>query len=745
MTASPPQIDSLIEAMSPAEKLTLVHGTAPSDPFSQPAVGYLEGLPEHGIEPLRFADGPLGVRSGAATAFPAALGLGATFDPGLAEAFGQAVGAEARAKAIDVVLAPGCNLIRVPHCGRAFEYFGEDPHHSARLTAGVVEGIQSAGPVATPKHYVANNQEHDRVRISAQVSERALRELYLPAFEAAIEAADAGAIMAAYNRINGTYACEHDALLRLLKDEFGFDGPVMSDWWAVQDPVAAAAAGLDLEMPGTTVLQLLPMNNPDLEILHRIGTVWPAGVPGPAELVSWLARRAAGPGGVPEPTDSLYGTALPDAVSEGGLSEDRLDEMVRRVLTLHHRVGALEGTDRQQAGGDVDWAAHRDLAYRIATQSAVLLTNEADTLPLDEEVALSVFGPAIDDPRLGGGGSSAVAPRESVTPLAGLRARGEGRVHAGDYHPPIDRGKLFDVSFNPLDREAGLDTTGVAATAVRGDVAVVLAEDSTTEGRDRASLSLPGHQDQLIETVAAAAEKTVVVLQTAGAVELPWLSAVDAVLALWYPGQEAGRAIAAVLYGDVDPGGRLPVTFAPAEAYPTSPTERYPGVEHAAGYPTARYGEGVFVGYRYFDAHDQTPTFPFGHGHSYTSFVYDDLAVTGTVTPGCLADGGSATATVSVRVTNTGARPGREVVQCYLREPDPPLPRPPRELVGFESLGLDPGESAAVTFDLDGRAFAYWNAGEADTDGGWTIGSQQFVVAVGRSAWDIRTSARIES
>lgn len=730
----------LVDALRTEEKLRLVRGTVPDGGEDVPTgtTGHLPAVDRLGIELVRMVDGPVGVRGSEATAFPAATAVAAAFDTGLAERFGAAMGRETRERDIDVLLAPGCNLVRVPQCGRIFEYFGEDPHHNARTTAAVVRGIQSAGVAATPKHYVANNQEYERATVSSELGERPLRELYLPAFEAAVDAG-AGAVMSAYNRINGTRASEHGQLQdAVLKDEFGFDGPVLSDWWAVADGVAAATGGLDIEMPGVDLLPLMAMVENGAEPLRWLDARWPDALPGVDDLVRRGFQRHADPGGMPTPTTSLFEAALPAALADGRLDEARLDEMVRRALTLHERVGALDGGTRRVV--DVDLDAHRELAREVAVRGSVLLAND-DTLPLDPSASVALLGPNVAEARLGGGGSSEVTPHATVSPAEALRDRSEGRVRVEHGHPPVDSPSLFDPREDLRARLLPGRNSSVAdaAAAARGaDVAVVVVGDAATESADR-SLTLPGEQDRLVATVADAAARTVVVLQTGGPVELPWLDAVDAVLATWYPGQETGDALAAVLYGDRDPGGRLPITFgAGAGDYPANSTARYPGTPGAAGYVEARYDEGVFVGYRHFDARGIEPMFPFGHGLSYADFAYTDLSVAvDAVNAASAVPGGDAAGTATVTVENVGDRAGREVVQAYVRPPETGVERPPRELAGYAAVDLDAGESRTVEVGLDARAFGHH-------DDGWTVPGGPFTLAVGRSSRDARLTERVD-
>ena len=687
-------IDTLLTELTRAEKLSLVRG-AP-DPQER-ATGYLPGVPRLDIPPLRLVDGPLGIRAEGerATAFPATLSAAATFDPDLARDQGAAMAREARAHDQDALLAPGVNLVRVPHCGRNFEYLSEDPVLASDLSRALVSGIESEDVLATVKHFVANNQETQRTTVSADVDERTLRELYLPPFRAAVEAG-VGSVMTAYNRVNGTHMSDHEHLVGdVLKGEWGFAGYVVSDWYGLETTVGAATAGLDVEMPGV-----------------------PSGPDDPNEEFEW-------PDGIPDGSRAgLFGEPLGNAIDDGRVSPDRLDDMVRRVLGQMARIGLLDGRDRP---GELDSERHRDLARTVAARGTVLLDNDG-VLPLSDDADVTLVGPHVHEAKLGGGGSSETTPFHSVTPVDGLTARADGSVTAARGIPEIESVSLFDllpfVESGHSTDDAGPDEDSslddAVAAAEDADVAVVCARDATTEARDRDSLALPGRQDELIEAVADANDRTVVVLRTGGPVETPWRDDVAAVVEQWYPGQADGAALADVLYGDRDPGGRLPVTFAPEDAYPTSDERRFPGTDGVA-----HYDEGVFVGYRHFDAVDDEPAYPFGHGDSYTTFGYGDVTA--------VSD-----ATVEVTVENTGDRAGREVVQAYVRPPTVEgVARPEREFAGARSVALDAGESRTVSVDLDELAHSRY-------DDGWTVDSGRYTVEVGRSVADVRTTVGID-
>jgi beta-glucosidase len=613
-------------------------------------------VPDHGIESITLSDGPHGLRvksgdqvgiSGSvpATCFPTASALGSSWDPDLAREVGSAIGLEARAQGVAVVLGPGINIKRSPLCGRNFEYFSEDPHLAGRLGAALVEGLQSQHVGATVKHFAANNQETDRLRVSADVDERTLREIYLAAFEHVVTAAKPWAVMCAYNKINGTYASEHRWLLTdVLRDEWGFDGLVMSDWGAVHDRVAALKAGLDLEMP------------PDLE--------------GSAK-------------------------ALVDAVSEGSLDESVLDRSVTRVRRLAERARL-----RQPAQVDAD--AHHALARRAAGESIVLLKNDGGVLPLADAPGrtVAVVGALARTPRFQGAGSSQVNPTRVDVPLDELAA----------------------ALPSTTVRFAG-DTADEAVRGAQGaDVVVAflgLPPDAESEGFDRTHIDLPPEQLELLSSVAGLGTPVVVVLANGSAVRTsPWDRQADAVLECWLAGQASGGAIADVLTGAVNPSGRLTETI-PVRLQDSPSFLNFPGEQGHV-----RYGEGVFVGYRGFDAAELPVAYPFGHGLSYTAFEYRDLQAH--------ADG--ATATVSCTVANVGERDGCEVVQLYVGDPEASVARPPRELKRFAKVSLAAGESRQVTFVLDERDLAFWST----LDGRWVVEPGAFEIAVGASSRDLR-------
>ncbi len=629
-------------------------------------------VPEQGVEALVVSDGPHGLRrqpdggdhvglggSLPATCFPPAVALGSAWDPELARAVGAAIGREARAQGVAVVLGPGINIKRSPLCGRNFEYVSEDPHLAGRVAAGLVEGLQSEGVGACVKHFAANNQETERLRVSAEVDERTLREIYLPAFEHVIRSARPWTVMCAYNKINGTYASQHRWLLTdVLRDEWGFDGLVMSDWGAVADRVPALAAGLDLEMP------------PHLGVSDR---------------------------------------AIVDAVADGSLPEDVLDTAVARVLQLVER--ARGRTPAAMADDE-----HHALARRAAAACMVLLRNDDGVLPLAKPGRVAVVGAFATTPRYQGAGSSQVNPTRVDSPLDALVAA------------LPDTKVAYAPGFGVDDTS---DDTALADEAVRAavgaDIVVAflgLPASAESEGFDRTHIDLPQAQTDLLARLGDTGVPVVVVLANGSAVSTrPWEQHAAAVLECWLGGQAVGGAIADVLTGAVDPGGRLAETI-PLRLEDTPSHLNFPGEEGHV-----RYGEGVFVGYRGFDAAGREVAYPFGHGLSYTTFAYRDLAIEVSGTD----------VTVEVTVVNTGERAGREVVQLYVGDPQAAVARPPRELKGFSAVELAAGEERRVTFVLGARDLSYWSSAER----AWVLEGGEFRIDVGASSRDIRLSATI--
>ncbi|MEV0417281.1 beta-glucosidase family protein [Streptosporangium canum] len=645
------RVDRLLGAMTQDEKLNMIRGHG----LALIPRGRVAPVPRLGIPELRMHDGPHGVSDvRGVTAFPAPVTLAATWDTALARRFGAALGAEARGKGVNVYLAPAVDILRVPQSGRAWESFGEDPYLASAMAGEEVAGIRGQNVIATVKHYIGNNQETDRMRVDAVIDERTLREIYYPPFEAAVDAG-AGAVMCAYNKVNGPFACENPQTLTAgLKDSMGFEGWVMSDWLATRSGQKAALAGLDQAMPD----------------------------------------------------DPLFAANLKAGIALGTFPAARLDDMVRRVLTPMFADGLFE-TGYGAPDRDVRTPEHTALARDIAVSGTVLLKNRDGILPLTGGRIAVIGTAAHDNVEITSAGSGRVLPPYVVTPYQGLNARAGGTA---TYSPGDAEGAL------PWDVDKRLREAADAAQ--RADVAVVVVGLSSQEGEDRPDLGLPGNMETLIETVAAANPRTVVVLTAPAQVLMPWADRVKGVVSAFVGGQELGNALASVLYGDADPGGRLPMTFAARAAdYPASTAEQFPGVGHRQV-----YSERLLVGYRHFDATALTPLFPFGHGLSYTSFSYDSLSISG--------------ATVRARVTNTGSRAGVAVPQLYLGFPAE-AGEPPRQLRGFARLRLAPGESATVAFRLPERAFQVW------TPQGWSTVRGDHTVEVGASSRDLPLSGTL--
>ncbi len=627
-----------------------------------------------GIPAVMVSDGPHGLRKQArqgdhlgvndsieAVCFPTACASAASFDRELIRQIGQGVGDACQREEVSVVLGPAVNIKRSPLCGRNFEYFSEDPYLAAEMAVGLIEGVQSRGIGTSVKHFAANNQEHRRMSSNSVVDERTMREIYLPAFEAAVRRARAWTVMCSYNRINGVYASEnHEYLTDILRGEWGFDGYVVSDWGAVSDRVAGIAAGLDLEMPSS--------------------------------------------GGVND-------RRIVEAVRAGRLDEKLVDLAVERILTVNERYLQNKKPD---TGWDME--AQHSLARRLAAECMVLLKNEDGALPLREGRSLAVIGKFAAEPRYQGGGSSHINSFK-VTGLMDALEGVERVTYAQGYDTERD-----EIQDRLIDE---------AIAAARGaDVAVIVAglpDSFESEGYDRAHMRMPDCQNALIERVAEANPNTVVVLYNGSPVEMPWLGKVKAVIEAYLGGQAVGGATKDVLFGNVNPCGRLPESF-PLKLEHNPSYLTYGGEEDMAV-----YNEGVFVGYRYYDKKQMEVLFPFGFGLSYTSFEYRNLRVSAE----SISD--TDTLTVSVDVENTGALPGKEVVQLYVGDRESTVFRPVRELKGFEKVSLAPGEIKTVTFTLDKRAFAYWNAGLHD----WHVETGAFIIEIGRSSRDIALSCAV--
>jgi beta-glucosidase len=638
---------------------------------------YTAPLERLGIPRIMVSDGPHGLRaqpgegdhvgiggSVPATCFPTASALGSSWNPELFRAVGEALGREAKKLGVSVVLGPGINMKRSPLCGRNFEYVSEDPWLAGELATAMVHGTQSQGIGTSLKHYAANNQEDDRLRVSAEVDERTLREIYLPAFERVVKLSQPWTVMCAYNKVNGIYCSEHHWLLtEVLREEWGFEGLVVSDWGAVHDRVAALKGGLDLEMP---------------------------------------------------PNLGVSDAAIVAAVRDGSLDESILDESVSRVL---HLVDRSQPALREDASFDPD--DHHALARRAARESAVLLKNDGNVLPLEPESGstVAVIGEFARTPRYQGAGSSQVNPTRLDVALdelqSALAGRAEVRFAAG-----------FGIGTTDDDEQLLQEAVELASGADHVVVFLGLPGEDESEGFDRTHIDLPTNQLVLLHALAEVHDRLIVILANGGVVRVStWEDRVAAILECWLSGQAAGGAAVDLLLGVANPSGKLAETI-PVRLQDNSSYLNFPGEEGIV-----QYGEGIFIGYRGYDTLIQPVSYPFGFGLSYTSFRIDDVdvSITGSVADGDLA------VTVTASVTNTGRRSGAEVVQVYVGDIEASVARPLRELKGFVKVQLEPGETQQVSCQLDERAFAFWSRRFQR----WVVESGEFMIAIGSSSRDL--------
>ncbi|WP_241557129.1 beta-glucosidase family protein [Croceibacterium ferulae] len=693
--------EALVAQMTLDEKIALLHGLFP--PMAEgktaaeliPSAGHIDSVPRLGIPIVRESDASLGVanqveqrKGDVATALPSALATAATFSPELARAGGMMIGAEARAKRFNVLLAGGVNLTRDPWNGRNFEYFGEDPLLSGMLAGEHIAGVQSNNIVSTVKHFALNAQETGRMVADAQIDEAAFRMSDLLAFQIAIERGQPGSVMCAYNKVNGDWSCENDFLLnQVLKRDWGYRGWVMSDWGGVHSTAKAANAGLDQQ------------SGQELD-------------------------RA-----------EYFGAPLKAAVEREEVPVARIDDMVARYLTGLIGSGAFD-TSVPASAQVPDYARNAGVAQQAAEAGIVLLKNEGGVLPLARTAKrILLIGGAADRGVLSGGGSSQVrsvggAPVE--IPLAYGPAASFVRI---TYHASSPLAALREALPGvQIDYVDGRNLNETLAAARAADLAIIFATQWTTEAQDAPDLRLPDHQDALIAMVAEAQPNMVAVMETGGPVLMPWVDRVPAIVQAWYPGQRGGEAIANVLTGRVNPSGRLPITFPATASQPPRPTpvglDTLSSLEaQAAANPAnvsdyqlssfpVTYGEGADVGYRWYEKSGQRPLFPFGHGLSYTSFAYSDATVMG-------GDGLS----VTVDVSNTGTRPGADVPQLYVTREGSDAPM---RLAAFQRIELSPGETKRVTLTAEPRIIADYDVQQP----GWHIRPGRYRVAIARNAED---------
>jgi beta-glucosidase len=751
----PQRVADVIDHMTLADEITMVEGAGTTNPY----VFYMPGIPSLCIPYLAEEDGPAGVADEmtGVTQLPAGVALAATWDPALANQYGQVIGQEEAGKGAEVNLGPTVNIDRDPRWGRSFEAFTEDPFLNGSMTVNEIDGVQSAGEMSQVKHYAAYNQETNRntPQDNVIVSNRVLHEIYMPAFEAAINQANVASVMCSYAWVNGTDACNNDYLLNsTLKQQWGFQGFVTSDYGALHSTTQA--------LPGT-----------DQE----------------------------------QPFNQYYGTPLETDVQNGTVPQSVVNTMVQRILTQMFRFNLIDNPPSQTTTASVTTPAHVAVATSVADHSATLLKNSASTLPLSASHSgnVAVIGPsASTSPTYGGGGSAYVLPSQTVSPLQGLEDAAGGGTHlsytqglptdsslpaipaadlspayaptpfGGSYSgtltapetgtyvlaisnpcgcytptylslngqqliddpgtPPVDvystavnltAGQTYSIQISgdsgsltwgtPSALAPGIASAVAAAKAAQTAV-VVVSDDTESEATDRLSLDLPSAQNELISAVAAANPHTVVVINAGAPVLMPWLSQVSAVLDTWYPGEVDGTSLARVLFGRVNPGGHLPVTFPTSlSQVPASTPAQFPGTGG-----NVEYSEGLDIGYRWYDAQSLTPLFPFGFGLSYTRFAFSKLEVSPN------AEDGTGQVQVSATVTNVGPRAGSDVAQLYLGDPAA-AGEPPRQLVGFQRVQLAAGQAKRITFTVSPRDTSWWD----DSSNDWSQSTGRYTVDVG--------------
>ena len=688
------KINELIKQMTLEEKVNMIHA---SSSFTS------GGVPRLGIPELVTSDGPHGVRPehgrgwdllnnlpDSSTYLPTGVCLAATWNPQLGYAFGSVLGSEAAYRGKNVILGPGINIIRTALNGRNFEYQSEDPFLVSKMVVGYIKGVQDQGISACVKHYAANNQEVLRHSIDVEMSERALREIYLPGFKAAVQEGNVNTLMASYNKFRGQWAAQNNYLLnQILKKEWGFKGMIISDWDAVNSTMQPAWNGMDLEMG--TDLHMLP--NPKYNKFY-------------------------------------FGDTLVSLVKTGRLPEYLLNDKVRRILYVMYRTNMINGIKNK---GSFNTKEHQQTAAKIAEEGIVLLKNDNNTLPLqkDKIKSIAVIGYNAERKQAMGGGSSQIRAFYEITPLEGLKNQA---------------GKNIKINYSQgykIERGATANAAMIAAAveaAKKSDVAIIVGgwthgynydvwSDNAydAEDYDKPNMNMPFGQDELIKAVQKANPKTIVVLMGGGAIDMTqWVSGAPAILQAWYPGLEGGNALAKIIFGEVNPSGKLPMSFPKKlEDEPAHKLGDYPGDS-----TTVYYYDDIYVGYRYYDTYKVDPQFAFGHGLSYTTFDYGSLNVVSN----------GKTATVTLTVKNTGKVAGADVAQVYIKQENSTLPRPEKELKGFQKIFLQPGEQKTITIELNEGAFQYFN----DVQNEWVMEAGIFDVLVGSSSRMIKLTGKVK-
>lgn len=655
-------IKELIKQMSLEEKASLCSGlnfwnTKPIERLNIPSIMMTDG--PHGLRKQSEGADHLGINESVeATCFPTASALACSFDRDLVKELGIAIGEECQSENVSIVLGPGANIKRSPLCGRNFEYYSEDPYLSSEMAKNQIQGTQSQGIGTSLKHFAANNQEHRRMTIDTIVDERTLREIYLASFETAVKEAQPWTVMCAYNKLNGEYCSENYRLLtEILRNEWGFEGFVVSDWGAVNDRDKGLSSGLELQMPAD--------------------------------------------GGM---GDNL----IVEAVKRNRLSEGVLDEAVERILNIIFK--AVENK-----GENVIYSKekHHELARKIAGECMVLLKNEEKILPLKKEENIAVIGELATKVRYQGGGSSHINPTKVDN------AYEEIVNFAGPENVRYARG--YDLSIDDTIYDLAEEAKKLAIEADKVILFIGLPERYESEGFDRTHLNIPKNQYNLVKTLKSVNENIVVILSNGSPIEMPFVSDVKAILEAYLTGQASGKAICDLLYGEVNPSGKL------AETFPLKLSDNPSYLNFPGEVDKVEYKEGIFVGYRYYDKKAMDVLFPFGYGLSYTNFEYSNLKISKNE----IDD--TEKVTVSVNIKNIGDVFGKEIVQLYIRDKESSVTRPEKELKGFEKIGLEPGEEKEVTFILNKRSFAYYNVDLGD----WHVESGEFEILIGKSSREI--------
>jgi beta-glucosidase len=686
----------VVKEMTLDEKITLLHGTgmrglSPMSPLaaqSDGGAGYVVGIERLGIPGIQMSDAAYGIRGSGengrySTALPSDVGGAASWDLEAGYQYGALIGRELRAQGYNMTLGGGCNLTREPRNGRTFEYLGEDPILAGKMVGSVMKGLQAQHVISDIKHYALNDQESGRNAVNVNIDKRAARESDMLAFEIGLKDSDAAAVMCSYNRLLGDYGCENNWLLTdVLKKEWNFKGFVVSDWGATHSAEKASAAGLDHEEPG----------------------------------------------------ELFYGAALKNAVESGKVSQPEIDDHVHRILRSMFATGVVDDPPRKSV---VDVMGGFEVAQAIEEQGAVLLKNEGSQLPLDASKVrlIAIIGQHADVGMISGGGSAQVDPPGGNAIMPPGKGNTYWQEHIWFPTSPLKsiraKAPAAHVQFN-----SGEDRAAAAALAKSAAVAIVFAYQWESEGMDLASLSLPDHQDDLIAAVAAANPHTVVVIESGGPVTMPWVGQVSAILEAWYAGSRGSDAVANILFGDVNPSAKLPLTFPRSEADVPHPTVVQPGPDSLPNYRQPEvwnqiatglapfqvtYDEGVKVGYKWYDAENKPVLFPFGFGLSYTKYSYSNLKVMPGKTP-----------RVTFTVTNTGSRGGAEVAEVYASLPAAAA-EPPKRLVGFSKVKLNAGESKEVSLEVEQKYLSIFNVDQ----NAWQLLPGEYGFMVGGSSQDL--------